>query len=120
MFSKFCKTKGNARDGSVCFEGVTSITPVYVVVNWPFQSGQGCFPDILGSQVSVCFSSLCTHAKGFSETTSGSVSNAYNDPSKDRPTCNLLVIRSSLQVVAWTISGRTYLQMEYQRGLATL
>ena len=33
---------------------------------------------------------------------------------------NPLVIQNSLRLVAWTISGRTYLQKEYQKGLPTL
>ena len=33
---------------------------------------------------------------------------------------NSLIIQNSLRLVAWTISGRTYLQKEYQTGLPTL
>ena len=33
---------------------------------------------------------------------------------------NPLVIQNSLRLVAWTISGRTYLQKEYQKGLPIL
>ena len=33
---------------------------------------------------------------------------------------NQLVIQNSLQLVAWTISIRTYLQKEYQKGLRIL
>ena len=33
---------------------------------------------------------------------------------------NSLVMLKSLQLVAWIISGRTYLQNEYQKGLPTL
>ena len=33
---------------------------------------------------------------------------------------NPLVIQNSLRLVPWAISGRTYLQKEYQKGLPTL
>ena len=33
---------------------------------------------------------------------------------------NPLVMQNSLQLVAWEISGRTYLQKEYRKGLPTL
>ena len=33
---------------------------------------------------------------------------------------NSLIMQNSLQLVAWTISGITYLQKEYQKGLPTL
>ena len=33
---------------------------------------------------------------------------------------NPLLIQNSLQLMGWKISGRTYLQKEYQRGLPTL
>ena len=48
--------KGNSRDGSVSLKGISPITLVYILENWPFQSGQECFSDILGSQVCVGFS----------------------------------------------------------------
>ena len=41
--------KGNSRDGSVCPEGITPITLVYILENWLFQLGQRYFSDILGS-----------------------------------------------------------------------
>ena len=78
--------KGNSRDASVCLEGITPVTPLHILENRPFQSGQGCFSDILGSQVCVCFPPFCTHKKGSSESKSGSVSNAHNNPSIARPT----------------------------------
>ena len=31
--------KGNSRDGSVCLEGITPITPVYILENRLFQRG---------------------------------------------------------------------------------
>ena len=78
--------KGNSRGGFVCLEGITPITPLHILENRSFQSGQGCFSDILGSQVCVCFSPFCTHRKGSSESKSGSVSNAHNNPSMARST----------------------------------
>ena len=33
---------------------------------------------------------------------------------------NPLIMQNSLRLVAWTISGRTYLEKEYQKGLLTL
>ena len=78
--------KGNSRDGSVCLEDITPITPLNILENRPFQSGQRCFSDILGSQVCVCFPPFCTHRKGSSESKSGSLSNAHNNPSMVRPT----------------------------------
>ena len=78
--------KGNSRDGSVRLKGVTPITPVHILENRPFQSGQGCFSNILGSQVCVSFSPFCTYRKGSSESKSESVSNAHNNPSMARPT----------------------------------
>ena len=35
--------KGNSRDGSVCFEGITPITPLHILENRPSQSRQACF-----------------------------------------------------------------------------
>ena len=87
--------KGNTRDGSVCLEGVTPITPVHVLENQPFQSGQGCFSYTLSSQVCVWFPTFCTHRKGSSESKSRSVSNAYNSPSMARPA---MVSRASKNV----------------------
>ena len=84
--------KGNTRDGSVCLEGGTPITPVHIIENQSFQSGQGCFSDILGSQVYVRFSPFCTYRKGSSESKSESVSNDYNNSSIARPT---MVCRAS-------------------------
>ena len=52
----------------------------------PFQSGQRCFSDILGSQVCICFSSFSTHRKGIMESKSGLLSNVHNNPSMTRPT----------------------------------
>ena len=46
----------------------------------------GCFPDILGSQVCVCFHPISTHRNGFSKSKSGSVSNAHNNSSMASPT----------------------------------
>ena len=45
----------------------------------------------------------------------------FKDLIKD-PTGNFdpLVIQNSLRLVTWIISGRTYLQKEYQKGLPTL
>ena len=91
----------------------------------------------------------CSHRKGSSESKSGSVSDAHNNPSMARPTMvsrvfkmsvkdplllpalkellkdpagklNPLVIQNSLVLVAWTISDRTYLQKEYRKELLTL
>ena len=91
----------------------------------------------------------CSHRKGSSESKSGSVSDAHNNPSMARPTMvsrvfkmsvknplllpalkellkdpagklNPLVIQNSLVLIAWTISDRTYLQKEYRKGLLTL
>ena len=56
--------EGNSRGGSVCFEGITPITLLHILENRSFQSGQGCFSDILGSQVCECFSPFCPHRKG--------------------------------------------------------
>ena len=78
--------KGNSRGRFVCLEGVTPITPLHILENWSFQSGQGCFSDILVSQVCVCLSRFCAHRKGSSESKSGSVFNAHNNPSMARPT----------------------------------
>ena len=77
--------KGNSRDGSACLEGITPIISVHILENRPFHSGQGCFSDILGSQVCVCFSPFCTYTKGSSESKSGLVSNAHKKPSMARP-----------------------------------
>ena len=78
--------RGNPRGGSVCLEGITPITLLHILENLSFQSGHRCFSDILGSQVCVYFSPFCTHRKGSSESKSGSVSNAHNNPSMVRPT----------------------------------
>ena len=78
--------KGNSRGGSAYLEGITPITPLNILENRSCQSGQGCFSDILGSQVCVCFSPFCTHRKVSSQEISGSVSNAHNNPSMVRPT----------------------------------
>ena len=78
--------KANSRDGSVCLEGTTPITPVHTPENRPFQSGQGCFSDILGSQFCVSFSPFWTYMKGSSESKSGSVSHVHNNPSMARAT----------------------------------
>ena len=134
---------------SVCLEGITPITTVHALENRPFQSAQGCFSEILDSQVCVCFSPICIHRKGSPESISGSLSNAYNNPSMARPTMvsktskmiakkpttptstqdllkdptgklNPIVMQNSLRLVAWTISDRTYLQKEYHKGFPTL
>ena len=75
----------NSRGGSVCLEGITPITPLYILENRSFMSGQGCFSDVLGSQVCVYFSLFCTHRKGSSESKSGAVSNAHSTSSLARP-----------------------------------
>ena len=77
--------KGNSRDGSACLGGITPIIPVHILENRPFHSGQGCFSDILGWQVCVCFSPFCTYTKGSSESKSVLVSNAHKKPSMARP-----------------------------------
>ena len=53
------------------------IAPVHVLENRFFQSGQRCFSD---------FFPFHTHRKGSSESKSGSVSNAHNNPSMARTT----------------------------------
>ena len=83
---EFVSYKGNSRDGSVCIESITPITPVHILENGPFQPGQGCFLDILGSHGCVCFSPFCTYRKVSSESKSGSESNAHNNRSMARQT----------------------------------
>ena len=77
--------KRNTRSESVCLVRVTQINLVHLLENRSFQSGQSCFSNILSSQVNVCFSPFCTHSTGFSESKSGSMSSAHNNPSMDRP-----------------------------------
>ena len=85
---------GNSRDGSACLEGITPIIPVQILKCRPFQSGRGCFSDILGSQICVCFSPACTYRNGSSEIKSGSVSNAHNSPSMASPNIVSMVFKN--------------------------
>ena len=85
---------GNSRDGSACLKGITPVISIQILECRPFQSGRGCFSDILGSQICVCFSPACTYKKGSSESKSGSVSNAYNSPSMARPTMVSMVFKN--------------------------
>ena len=85
---------GNSRDGSACLEGITPIIPVQILKCRPFQSGRGCFSDILGSQICVCFSPACTYRNGSSEIKSGSVSNAHNSPSMASPNIFSMVFKN--------------------------
>ena len=140
--------KGNKRDGSVYLEGVTPITPIHVLENWPFWSGQGCFSDSLASQICVCFSLFALTGRVlqkvnldqclmliitpawlgqpcFSGLLKMSGKNPLSLPApKDllkNPAgkLNLLVMRNLLRLVAWIILGRTYLQKKYEKGLLT-
>ena len=85
---------GNSRDGSACLEGITPAFPVQILKCRPFQSGWGCFSDILGSQICVCFSPACTYRNGSSESKSGSVSNAHNSPSMASPNIVSMVFKN--------------------------
>ena len=68
---------------------------------WP---GQLCFPGLL--KMSMKNPLLLTPLKDLLKDTAGKL--------------NTLVMQNSLRLVAWTISGRTYLHKEYQKGLPIL
>lgn len=116
-------------------------------MSWKTELGERCLSNIIGSQVFLCFSSFCTHRTDFSESKSGSVSDAQNNSriakfwgntgkmSVKYPLLlpalknllqnpvrkvNIFAIYSSLRLVVSTISGRTYLLKEYQKGFPTL
>ena len=115
----------------------------------PFSPGKDTFQISWAHKFVYSFPPFCTYRKGSSESKSGSASNTHNNPSMARPTMlsrafknvyeksttftttqrsterycrklNTLVMQNSLRLVAWTISGRTYLHKEYQKGLPIL
>ena len=134
---------------SYIFRELIQINLVHLLENRSFQSGQSCFSNILASQVYLCFSPFCTHSTGFSESKQDlclvvTITPAWTGPwnflgplktfvkyplllpaLKDllkslAGKLNPLLMQNPLQLMGWKISGRTYLQKEYQRGLPTL
>lgn len=141
--------KGNKRDGSVYLEGVTPITPIHVLENWPFWSGQGCFSDSLASQICVCFSLFALTGRVLQKVNLDQCLMLIITPAWPVQPClsgllkmfvenwllllalknllkdpvgklNPVVMHNSLRLVVWTILSRTYLQKEHQKGLTTL
>ena len=76
------------------------IAPVHVLENRFFQSWQRCFSD---------FFPFRTHRKGSSESKSGSVSNAHNNPSMARTT---MVSRATKNVCKKPTTERSCIKVE--------
>ena len=135
IFMKLCQIKGTP-EMDLFASRVSHQFPQYI--SWkidPISQGKHAFQISWAHKFVYAFPPFPPF--GSSESKSGSVFNAHNNPSMARPTivsrasksvCKKpttststpLVIQNSPRLIAWTISGRTYLQKEYQKGLPTL
>ena len=140
--------QGNTRDRSFSFMNLTPIAHLYFREIGPLQPRERCLPNILDQQKGICFSPILSNRSGLKKdsigpsntdssnhrmantvvvpSTSANVNKKSLVTSKysrsfDRTKQNYQLIENqNLQLLAWTVSGKSYLQKDSQKILPSL
>ena len=134
--------QGNTRDRSFCFSHLTSITHLHLIEIGPLQPRERCLPNFLKQQNGYAFPPFCLIGRVLKkvqldqatlivvtpewQTQSWypqllqmsiknllllpSISNLSIGPNKQN---HQLIEKQNLQLLAWTILGKSYLQKDY-------
>ena len=146
---KELKIQESTGDISFCFSNLTPITHLYVMETGPLQPRQRCLPNFLGQQKRRCLSPILSNRSGLkkdlitpSNTDSHSprmantalvpsdsvyvnkeslvTSKYFKSFDRAKQKNHQLTENQNLSLLVWTVSGKCYLQTDYQKNLPSL